>query len=319
MPDITFNCPHCQISIEAPEEMAGETAQCPGCQQDVLVPKLKFRLKKASAPLAEAVPNSSGSVGNFVSVKCPGCGGEFMAPERQSSLLCMYCGKSLAFQADKPASSPLQTEPPQQGTAFISLCCSSCGGQVDYRDGSDIATCTFCGSKTLIRTPAEQLERLRDFDNGSLPVMHCPAKLSAGDVREIIVKQMEADSAGYRGSRQLNIKVDQLYFPAWRVDVEVHCTWNGKYSEVRTVTKWRTVKKPTGRRIPAYPGSSTYVDEIADVQEPYTAQETVWHPTSGTHDFSDVIFLGAAKGISAPQFTVAVQNIPDTQFLSGAP
>lgn len=43
MPDIKLNCPHCQQSLEAPPDMAGEQIDCPACSQMLTVPQAEKR------------------------------------------------------------------------------------------------------------------------------------------------------------------------------------------------------------------------------------------------------------------------------------
>ncbi|MDR0993968.1 MAG: hypothetical protein LBN38_05330 [Verrucomicrobiota bacterium] len=38
MADLHFNCPHCGQNLDAPEEMAGETIDCPVCQKSFQIP-----------------------------------------------------------------------------------------------------------------------------------------------------------------------------------------------------------------------------------------------------------------------------------------
>lgn len=38
MADINFNCPHCGQNLNGPEEMAGETIECPVCQKSFEIP-----------------------------------------------------------------------------------------------------------------------------------------------------------------------------------------------------------------------------------------------------------------------------------------
>lgn len=42
-----IKCPNCKAEIEAPEEMAGEVADCPGCQHKISIPKSVPQKKKA--------------------------------------------------------------------------------------------------------------------------------------------------------------------------------------------------------------------------------------------------------------------------------
>ncbi len=71
MPDITFECPHCQQSLEAPEDMAGETIACPACEQPIQLPQAEG--EPAIAPQAQL---------------CPNCGAA-MEPD---AVLCVQCG-----------------------------------------------------------------------------------------------------------------------------------------------------------------------------------------------------------------------------------
>jgi hypothetical protein len=48
MPDFKFNCPHCQQSLEAPEDMLGETIECPSCTGAIQLPE-----PQTSPPLPE--------------------------------------------------------------------------------------------------------------------------------------------------------------------------------------------------------------------------------------------------------------------------
>jgi DNA-directed RNA polymerase subunit RPC12/RpoP len=38
MSDFKFNCPHCGQSLEAPEDMLGETITCPACTGSIVLP-----------------------------------------------------------------------------------------------------------------------------------------------------------------------------------------------------------------------------------------------------------------------------------------
>jgi DNA-directed RNA polymerase subunit RPC12/RpoP len=66
--DIEFSCPRCNQSLEAPTDMAGETIECPACEQAI------------------AIPVPAGTVA--AKTGCPSCG-EALAP---GSVLCISCG-----------------------------------------------------------------------------------------------------------------------------------------------------------------------------------------------------------------------------------
>ena len=70
MSDINFDCPHCNQNLDAPSDMAGETLECPGCQNSITIPvpqsttpsgKKRIVLKKSSVrnrPLPTAQPTA---------------------------------------------------------------------------------------------------------------------------------------------------------------------------------------------------------------------------------------------------------------------
>ena len=72
MPDLSFECPHCQQSLEAPEDMAGQVIECPGCNEPICLPSVPGEAATVPPP-AEA---------------CPGCGADL--PD--DAVLCIQCG-----------------------------------------------------------------------------------------------------------------------------------------------------------------------------------------------------------------------------------
>ena len=97
MPDIKFDCSGCQQHLEAPEEMAGDTLECPTCHTPLTVP---------SPALEEATSISIGGMTAAVSAAdvvndaptsseptpaaniCPSCN----AAMEEGSVLCVACG-----------------------------------------------------------------------------------------------------------------------------------------------------------------------------------------------------------------------------------
>ena len=71
MADFEFACPHCGQSLEGPEEMAGQTIECPACQQSFAIPGAP-----RAAPAAPAAP------------ACPAC----QAAMEPGAVLCLQCG-----------------------------------------------------------------------------------------------------------------------------------------------------------------------------------------------------------------------------------
>lgn len=64
MADITFNCPHCGQNLNGPEEMAGQTIDCPVCQKSFQIPGglievPKSQLAPPSRPSAPAAPSAA--------------------------------------------------------------------------------------------------------------------------------------------------------------------------------------------------------------------------------------------------------------------
>ena len=79
MSDISFNCPKCQQSLEAPQEYANQDIECPACQQQITVPGPG----PVQAPVSKPVPQQPAA-----GKKCPECG----AALEEGVVLCMQCG-----------------------------------------------------------------------------------------------------------------------------------------------------------------------------------------------------------------------------------
>lgn len=74
MSDFKFNCPHCEQSLEAPEDMLGQTIECPSCNGSIQLPKpepkpapprpapkKKIVTHRPSIPSRETTPQRSAS------------------------------------------------------------------------------------------------------------------------------------------------------------------------------------------------------------------------------------------------------------------
>ena len=89
MADIDFNCPHCGQNLNGPEEMAGQTIECPVCQKNFQIPGGIIEMPKSklappsrpSAPAAPAArPSGDDEKGKTVRIELPP---EFLAePEK---------------------------------------------------------------------------------------------------------------------------------------------------------------------------------------------------------------------------------------------
>ena len=79
MADISFNCPHCRQNLTGPEEMAGETIECPVCQKSFQIPGGIIELPKSqmapsgrpAAPAAASRPASDDEKGKTVRIELP--------------------------------------------------------------------------------------------------------------------------------------------------------------------------------------------------------------------------------------------------------
>lgn len=106
MADITFNCPYCEQKIEAPEELAGNRAECPSCQCELQIPN-QSKPEPTPPPLVPVPspvpfpPISTSAVSGvlqpntptqFSAAKCPSCGGDLQVPNNRDQVKCMYCG-----------------------------------------------------------------------------------------------------------------------------------------------------------------------------------------------------------------------------------
>ena len=80
MADINFNCPHCGQNLNGPEEMAGQTIECPVCQKNFQIPGGIIEMPKSklappsrpSAPAAPAArPSADDEKGKTVRIELP--------------------------------------------------------------------------------------------------------------------------------------------------------------------------------------------------------------------------------------------------------
>ena len=75
MADINFDCPHCGQNLNGPEDMAGQTIDCPVCQKAFQIPGgiievPKSQLAPPSRPSAPA-PSSGDDKGKTVRIELP--------------------------------------------------------------------------------------------------------------------------------------------------------------------------------------------------------------------------------------------------------
>ena len=125
MPDIEFNCPHCQQSLAVEETGAGMAVQCPGCGKDITVPKLpqpatppKLTLKQPEPPVLSGQTK-----------KCPFCAEGILASAKK----CKHCGSMLEEPQEHVVSAPVQPQTKK---------CPFCAEEIL----ASAAKCKHCGS-----------------------------------------------------------------------------------------------------------------------------------------------------------------------------
>lgn len=91
MNDLSFNCPHCKQSLEAPDDMLGMAIDCPACQKQIRIPKKIYLASSKSdstpslnsqLPLSRMTQPTSG---HMLFACCPGCG------KNDIYSICVYC------------------------------------------------------------------------------------------------------------------------------------------------------------------------------------------------------------------------------------
>lgn len=99
MSDVKLNCPHCSQSLEAPEEILGQTVPCPSCHREIELPRpMPPLVVPVAAPLAAPAPKTK---------DCPFCSERILATAKK----CKHCGEFLEKEIEQdvclPASSPV--------------------------------------------------------------------------------------------------------------------------------------------------------------------------------------------------------------------
>jgi len=110
MSDFPFNCPQCNQSFEAPEEMLGETISCPTCQAPIKITKFPPKpTERVRTKLAIVKPTPASQ-----QETCTHCGEQIGA----GAVICVGCGRNL--KTGQPVQSdfnqPLPPYPQRQRT-----------------------------------------------------------------------------------------------------------------------------------------------------------------------------------------------------------
>ena len=95
MSDFKFNCPHCEQSLEAPEEMLGQTIECPSCSGSIQLPEPEPATQPQSQP-APSEPKkkiiTQRPKTTINTRSCPYCGEQILRTAQK----CRYCGEFLS-------------------------------------------------------------------------------------------------------------------------------------------------------------------------------------------------------------------------------
>src|SRR4051812_23880970 len=91
MPQV-LRCPHCQKSMQVPDNVAGKQVRCPSCTKAFTVPAaapVAAALAPAvSAPAAAATNGKAAAPAGGAPTKCPACGAALL----EGAVSCMDCG-----------------------------------------------------------------------------------------------------------------------------------------------------------------------------------------------------------------------------------
>ena len=73
MADINFKCPHCGQDLNGPEEMGGETIECPVCNKDFQIPGGIIEVPKSqmTPPPSPAAPGHAAANAETTSMPRP--------------------------------------------------------------------------------------------------------------------------------------------------------------------------------------------------------------------------------------------------------
>jgi DNA-directed RNA polymerase subunit RPC12/RpoP len=95
MSDFEFNCPHCEQTLEAPEDMLGQTIECPACNGsiDLPAPEPEPEPPPRPAPKKKIVTKrrTGLSTSSSNTKPCPYCGESILSV----AVKCKHCGSQL--------------------------------------------------------------------------------------------------------------------------------------------------------------------------------------------------------------------------------
>ena len=123
MKKICFLCPTCNQVLNTPENMWGETIQCPACGNNIKIPNKGEK----SAVLVNQKPFIKGKT-----KRCPSCGETILKIAKK----CKHCHEYLDPQDEKPEQSDVQ----EKNFKVCRYCKKKIDGESNY--------CFYCGRKT---------------------------------------------------------------------------------------------------------------------------------------------------------------------------
>jgi membrane protein YdbS with pleckstrin-like domain len=97
MSELKLNCPHCEQSLELPDELLGQAIECPSCEGTIQLPD-----PDPVAPEKEPPAQPT----NKQKMECPFCSEEILAAARK----CKHCGEFLDGSSGQAAQQPSQTK-----------------------------------------------------------------------------------------------------------------------------------------------------------------------------------------------------------------
>jgi len=89
MADFKFKCPKCQQPLAAPQDMLGETINCPSCQVEITLPCLQPQQPPRLQPQSQPKPPPVSPVKNNKLFSCPDCGNTISSQAET----CPSCGR----------------------------------------------------------------------------------------------------------------------------------------------------------------------------------------------------------------------------------
>ena len=94
--EVIFTCPHCEQSLEAPPNMAGDTLACPSCQKHMTIPTPKKTPSKARPKRPQHHPPKSARK-PAQGVKCQQCGSSMVKTKKAFRNLGLQVAGLLVF------------------------------------------------------------------------------------------------------------------------------------------------------------------------------------------------------------------------------